>query len=142
MTQETHDPELGGLEEVAVRLTPAPPLGGRPALNAASLADFGAQAGAQGLERGAVTSLVNRIQTTAAKTTLEMLPEVLRLVKDANDARINKIIQAVRNLPEAPVQQSGLWSRLNGQQPTLVSYVSRNEVLLLLGQALVENLQT
>jgi hypothetical protein len=111
-------------------------------MEAAALADFGALAGANNLERGTVVALVHRIQSTAAKSTLEAMPELLRLVKNANDARINKIIQAVRNLPEAPVQQQGLWATLNGRQQPLVSYVSRNEVLILLGQALVENLQT
>jgi len=140
MTQpDAYDPEVTGLPEVGVRYTPQHPLGGRPGLEAAALADFGALAGANNLERGTVVALVHRIQSTAAKSTLEVMPELLRLVKNANDARINKIIQAVRNLPEAPVQQQGIWSRRN--QP-LVSYVSRNEVLILLGQALVENLQT
>jgi hypothetical protein len=143
MTQpDAYDPEVTGLPEVGVRYTPQHPLGGRPGMEAAALADFGALAGANNLERGTVVALVHRIQSTAAKSTLEAMPELLRLVKNANDARINKIIQAVRNLPEAPVQQQGLWATLNGRQQPLVSYVSRNEVLILLGQALVENLQT
>ncbi len=143
MTQpDTYDSELG-LGQVDVRYMPQHPLGGKPGLDAAGLAEFGAVAGAAGLERGMVVALVNRIQSNAAKSTLETLPELLKLIKGANDARINRIIQAVRNLPEAPIQQPGIWATLNGRnQQQVTSYVSRNEVLLLLGQALVENLQT
>jgi hypothetical protein len=142
MTQpDTYD-EPDGLPQVNVRYMPPNPLGGRPGLDAAGLAEFGAVASAAGMERGQVMALVNRIQSTAARSTLETLPELLKLIKNANDARINRIIQAVRNLPEAPVQQQGLWATLNGRNQPLVSYVSRNEVLILLGQALVENLQT
>lgn len=140
MTQpDTYDPELGALEHVDVRVMPAPPMGGRPALDASRLAEFGAMAGSQGIEHGRVVALVNRIQSTAAKTTLEMLPELLKLVRETNDARIHRIMQAVRNLPEAPLQPQGIWASLNGRNQPLNSYVGRNEVLAILAQALVEN---
>jgi hypothetical protein len=138
-----NDPDAVALPQVDVRYMPRGPLGGGPGLDASGLAEFGAIASAAGLERGQVMALVSRIQSNAAKSTLETLPELLRLVKNANDARINRIIQAVRNLPEAPIQPQSVWATLSGRyQQQVVSYVSRNEVLILLGQALVENLQT
>lgn len=129
--------------QVDVRYAPQTALRGGYGVGAADLAELGAVAGAIGLETDAVVALVNRVQSTSARATLEDLPELLKLVKSANDARINRIIQAVRGLPEAPTQQQGIWATLNGRgQQQVVSYVSRDSVLVLLGQALVENLRT
>lgn len=138
---DTLDRNLG---QVDVRYMPQAALrGGGPGMNAADLAKLGAVAGAIGLEADAVVALVDRISSTSARATLEDLPELLKLVKSANDARINRLIQAVQALPEAPIQQQGIWATLNGRnQQQINSYVNRNEVLVLLGQALVENLRT
>jgi hypothetical protein len=97
-----------------------------------------------GLERGEMAELVGKVQTTAAKTTLEVLPDLLALVKRANQARINRLIQAVRALQEAavPLPATGLRAVL-GVQPIqtqpMASLVSRDAVIALLSQALVEN---
>jgi len=141
MTQpDTFDRSMG---QVDVRYMPRATLkGGGAGVGAADIAELGAVAGAIGLEVDAVVALVNRVSATSARATLEDLPELLKLIKTANDARINRLIQAVRGLPEAPVQQQGLWATLNGRNQQVVSYVSRNEVLVLLGQAIVETLQT
>jgi hypothetical protein len=128
--------------DIDVRFMPDPPTGGRPALSALALADFGALAGAMGLERGEMAELVSKIQTTAAKTTLEVLPDLLALVKRANQARINRLIQAVRALQAVPLPATGLRAVL-GVQPIqtqpMASLVSRDAVIALLSQALVEN---
>lgn len=130
--------------QVDVRYAPQATLRGGSGISAADLAELGAVAGGIGLEVDAVVALVNRVAATSARATLEDLPELLKLVKNANDARINRLIQAVRSLPEAPIQQQpGVWATLSGRgQQQAGSYVSRNEVLVLLGQALVENLRT
>ncbi len=123
--------------EVDVRLMPQGPVRRGAGVDALSMVDLGALAGAAGLERHKVLSLVRRVQNLAVQTTLESIPGLLDLVREANEARINSLMQAVRALPEAapPV---GFWGTLNGRQQ-MVSLVTRDSVLALLTAAMVQS---
>lgn len=123
--------------EVDVRLMPQGPLTRRPGVDAVSMVDLGAMAAAVGMERHKVLALVRRVQNNAVQTTLESVPGLLELVREANEARINTLMQAVRALPEAS-QPVGMLAALRGQQPT-VSLVARDAVLALLSAALVQS---
>lgn len=133
--------ELEYMPSTQVRIMPPPPGGGRPALSAVALADLGAMAGAHGLERGAVTKLLNLVQTNSAQTAIALMPHLFELIKDANHARINRITQAIRVLPQVPVPQPTGVRAMLGVAPLLPqqAYVSLDAVIAILAAAQVEN---
>ncbi len=134
------DPQQVLPVDVAIRTMPEPPLGGRPAINAISMAEMGALAGAAGLERGQLTSLMRRIQTMAVEVTLGSMNELISAMHNMNTARLNTLAQQVRNLPEAPLRPVGVMQAVFGvSQTPVVSYVSRAEVLQLIALAMVQN---
>jgi hypothetical protein len=126
--------------EIPVRTAAPHPLGS-PGVSGTRMAELGAKAGAVGLENGAVTKLANRMQTAAYEAALDNVEALLDDVMVVVGARLNRLLQDVRALPEqAMAQPQGVIGTLLGAprvQPT-VSLVTRDQVLQLISQAMVE----
>lgn len=137
-TQRT--PDYSENIPVDVRATPQHPLGGNLSkLDAVQMAELGALIGSLGAEKGAMTSLLHSFQAATIQAWITHLPEILGKLREWERARFNRLLQAVRALPEAPIQQSFL-SRLTAPStPQQVSsYVERAEVLRLITAAMEE----
>jgi hypothetical protein len=116
-----------------VRLMPRHPLGGRPAIDGTDLVELGTMAGAIGVERSEMIRMMHKLQEMAMTSSLQTLPLVMEMVKQANQARINSVIQKVRMMPEFG---GGIMRTLNGNGN--VSLVSRIDVINILTAAMVE----
>lgn len=128
------------MPDVSVRVTPPHPLGSRSRVNGAEMAELGAMLAAAGAERGAATALFHLLQDNTIQTFLRTMPDVLTKVQEWQQARLNRVMQAIKALPEAPVQQQGFLGRVMApvQQGPQPSYVSRDQVLQVIAQAMVE----
>lgn len=121
------------------RVVPLPPLGNHGVeLSAAEAMEMGALMGALGLEKGALSDLVQELQRVNMTAQLQALPLILDLMKRANDARLNRLVQTVRALPETRVTTIG--HRWSGEIP--ISQVSRDAVIAAIQQAMNEPLNT
>ena len=122
------------VEETPMRLMPRPPLGGRAGISGTDLVELGTLAGAIGVERGDMVRMMHRLQELSMDLSLRTLPMVMELVKQANQARLNTVIQKVRMMPEFG---GGLMRTLNGNGN--ISLVSRVDVINILTAAMVES---
>jgi hypothetical protein len=77
---------------------------------------------------------MHRLQELSMDLSLRTLPMVMELVKQANQARLNTVIQKVRMMPEFG---GGLMRTLNGNGN--ISLVSRVDVINILTAAMVES---
>lgn len=119
---------------------PQGPTGAGTKLDALALAEMGAQIGALTNERGAAAALIESIQIATIQVVLQQLPEILTKVRSWEQARFQRLMTAVRGLPEAPLNQ-GLLGRMLATQPPINSYVDRAEVIRLIQAAMSENPQ-
>lgn len=113
-----------------IRYVPTGPLGNDPSsINAAQLAELGAQLGAQGAEKGATIALFQELQSATIQVFLTQMPNLMAKMREWELKRFQRLLEIVRTLPEAPINQ-GLLARVMGPvQPQLNSYVDRNQVL-------------
>lgn len=121
------------VEETPMRLMPRPPLGGRGA-NSTEMVEFATVAGAMGIERGDMVRMMHRLQELSMDLSMRALPMMMDMVKQANQARLNTVLQKVRLMPEFG---GGLMRTLNGNGN--ISLVSRQDVINLLTAAMVES---
>lgn len=90
------------------------PIQSRNGHSTATLAELGARAGAMGLEASTVNRLVASLQETAHGAALDTLDKALGVVQDIVDARLNTLLQAVRELHDIP-SSVGLRDWFNGR---------------------------
>lgn len=141
ITVQQYQGDHDSLPDVSVRVTPQHPLGSRSTqVNGAQMAELGAMLAAAGAERGTATALLHLLQANTIQTFLGTLPDLLVKVQEWQQARLNRVMQAIKALPEAPVQQQGFLGRVMApvQQGPQPSYVSRDQVLQVIAQAMVE----
>jgi len=126
--------------QVPVRTMPPHPLGS-PGPDAIAVAEMAAKAGALGLERGAITKMMTKLQNAAYEAGMANVDALLDEVLSVVQARLNRVLQDVRALQEQAVAQPlGVVELVLNRprvQPT-VSLVARNEVINLITQAMVE----
>ena len=120
--------------EVPVRLMPRPPLGGRPSVSGTDLVELGTMAGALGVERSEMIRMMHKLQELGMNLSLQAMPLMMEMVKQANTARLNTVIQKVRMMPEFNGGVARMFSG-NGN----VSLVSRLDVINILTTAMVES---
>lgn len=123
----------------AVSVTPVPPLGApSTTVSVYDVAATGAILAAMGMEKSSVTSLLHEFQAATNRAFLSALPGLLDKLRGVQEARLKRVIQEIRALPEAVVPQ-GLLSRLmSGPTMVIDSLVRREDVLRILTVALVE----
>lgn len=133
--------------ETPVRMIAPSPRGERGYVNMVNMAQLGAEAGARGVTSARVTGLMQAIQTTAIKTTVEMFPEIVNEMHIVHVARIGELIQQIRRLYAvqmpilAPVPGiQGAMGRQQLQPPAVDSphYVQLDQVLAILMEAQVD----
>lgn len=121
-----------------VRLTTPHPLGGRATqVDGIKMAELGALVGARGAEKGAMTSLLQELQAATLQSWITHLPSILGKFRNWEVARLNRLMQRVRSLPEA-APPPGILSRVTGVAGTPVSLVSRDQVLQLIAVLMEE----
>lgn len=126
---------------VQVRTIPMSPHGTNGLqLGASEAVELGSILGAMGLERGAVASLVEDLQRVTMTAHLNALPLILDRLREANKARINRLIQQIQLLPEMSAVNQGVWSKITTAPGALTSTVSRQQVLDALNAAMNEPL--
>lgn len=131
--------DLDLLNDMAVDEGDQHPLS-QASLTAVRMADLGARAGALGLERGAVTKMVTGIQAAARAAALEVLERALEDVMNVVEARLNRVLQETRALPEKarPTSPPGLLGPFMRPDPPVESLVSRDQVLATVMAAMLE----
>lgn len=124
--------EVIPVSDVDVRVTSQAPHGGNMTkVDAIQVAELGALMGALGAERGAMTHLFQEFQSATIQTWMTHMPSLLNRIREWERARFNRLIQAVRAMPEANVQ--GLMSRLMANPNTSPrSLVDREQVIQLI----------
>lgn len=142
-TQEIAIPDLAATGVVPlpaqVRTLATGPNGNNGTQVSAALAlELGAMLGAIGVEQGAVAALIEFLQQITMTTHLQALPTILDKIKDANKARLNRLIQQVQLLPEMSAVNQGVWSKITTAPGQLASTVSRDAVKNLLVAAMNE----
>lgn len=126
---------------VPVRLTPTTPVGTGALghLTAAQMAELGAMLGSLGAEKGAVAAILDSLQSVTIQVWIQQLPMLLAKMQAWEKARFQRLLQAVRAMPEAPLMNQGILNRIMGTtQVPINSYVDRNEVMRLITQAMAE----
>lgn len=110
-------------------------------LDAGRMAILGAAAGALGLENSAVGRLTDRMAKAAYHAALANVEELLGEVHGVVGARLNRLLQDVRELPEQamPEEQGvvALLLKTPRRMPTQ-SLVSRDAVLAMIAKAMAE----
>lgn len=99
------------------------------------MADLGARAGALGLERGAVHKMVARMETAAREAALDNTEALVDDFMAVLGARLNRLLQDVRALPEQATQ--GMLDKILAN-PMRGSLVSRDSVLQIITAAMLE----
>lgn len=125
-------------DDVPVTVRPSVKGGGQ--LSGIRMAEFGAMAAAAGYEADEVGGFISDVTLAAHSTVMSMLPGMLAKLTSIQKARIQRIMQAVRALPDySLVIQPGPWQRLTGvaQQPP-TRLVSMEAVLQILATAAEE----
>jgi hypothetical protein len=148
------DQDQVSIPQPRLRYMPPPPMGSGVKVDAFDLLRMGAEAGARGIEGGKVTELAHTMQSGMVSAVVAMMPDVLKVVKEVSDARLNRILQAVDKLTSVPVQQfapqapdnRGLVDRMMNIQPPQLSQqqmliqqldvVHRSEVINIIATAL------
>lgn len=121
-----------------VRLTTPHPLGGNSTqIDGIKMAELGALVGARGAEKGAMTSLLQELQAATLQSWITHLPSILSKFRGWEVARLNRLMQRVRSLPEA-APPPGILSRVAGTAGVPVSLVSREQVLQLIAVLMEE----
>lgn len=142
MTQDNHQqvqqvPYVA--PEIPVRLTPQQPLGGSVTqIDALHMAEIGAMFAARGAEKGAVRALMQEFQGATIQAWLAHLPSFMSKLKDWEKARFLRLIESIRRIPDAPLNQ-GLLGRLMATPGPIPSYVDRAEVIRLITAAMEES---
>ncbi len=144
------------VQPTGVWALPSGPMGSGTSLDTMDVVNFTSIAAARGLEGATINKLMQQMQANSMRANLASVNDVLELVKEANMARINRVIQQVRAIPTTtlagPPPATG-WRAALGLQPAAdyyqqqqrqvntaqPAYVSVDAVLAILTAALAEN---
>lgn len=122
-----------------VRFTSQDALGGSASqLDAIQLAEMASRLGARGAEIGAVAAILQSLQAASIQVWMTHLPSFLAKINEWERAKLNRIMTAIQQLPEA-APPPGLFARMSAPVGQVQSVVSRSAVQQIIAQAMAEN---